>query len=86
MNDEDQLLLIFRSLYFEIKCNNNKKDPFKISTKNLLCFQSMRNNTNRITELSCWGKGIIGVVMSFFFVGTCLHYSFGLATVHRSIN
>ena len=46
----------------------------------------MRNNINRITELSCWAKGIIGVVMSFVFVGTCLHYSFRLATVQRSIN
>ena len=49
------------------------------------------NNINRITELSCWGKGIIGVVMSFVFVGNCLHYSFRLAvqrtaTVQRSIN
>ena len=25
----------------------------------------MYNNINRITELSCWAKGIIGVVMSF---------------------
>ena len=36
----------------------------------------MRNNINRVTELSCWAKGIIGLVMSFVFVGTCLHYSF----------
>ena len=26
VNDEEQLLRIFRSLYFEIKCNNHKKD------------------------------------------------------------
>ena len=26
VNDEEQLLRIFRSLYFEIKCNNNKRD------------------------------------------------------------
>ena len=29
MNDEEQLLRIFRSLYFEIKCNN-KKDSFDL--------------------------------------------------------
>ena len=29
----------------------------------------MYNNINRITELSCVAKGIIGVVMSFVFVG-----------------
>ena len=29
MNDEEQLLRISRSLYFEIKCNNNKKDSFE---------------------------------------------------------
>ena len=46
----------------------------------------MRNNINRITELSFWGKGIISVVMSFIFVGTCLHYSFRIAAVQRSIN
>ena len=28
LNDEDQLLRIFCSLYFEIKCNNHKKDSF----------------------------------------------------------
>ena len=30
----------------------------------------MRNNINKITELSLGGKGIIGAVMSFVFVGT----------------
>ena len=39
------------------------------------------NNINRIAELSCWIKGIIGVVMSFVLVGTCLHYSFRLVNV-----
>ena len=29
MNDEEQLLRISHSLYFEIKCNNNKKDSFE---------------------------------------------------------
>ena len=28
VNDEEQLLRIFRSLYFEMKCNNNKRDSF----------------------------------------------------------
>ena len=28
VNDEEQLLKIFRSLCFEIKCNNNEKDSF----------------------------------------------------------
>ena len=28
VNDEEQLLRIFRSLYFEIKCNYDKKDLF----------------------------------------------------------
>ena len=28
VNDEEQLLRIFHSLYFEIKCNNHKKDSF----------------------------------------------------------
>ena len=28
VNDEEQLLRIFRSLFFEIKCNNDKKDLF----------------------------------------------------------
>ena len=44
------------------------------------------NNINRITELSCWIKGINGVVMSFVLVGTCLHYSFRLVTVQCSKN
>ena len=46
----------------------------------------MRNNNSRITELSCWRKRIIGVVISFVFVGTCLRHSFRLATVQRFIN
>ena len=49
----------------------------------------MCNNINRITELSRWGKGIIGVVMSFVFVGICLHYRLAVqrtATVQRPIN
>ena len=29
MNDDEQSLRIFRSFYFEIKCNNNKKDSFE---------------------------------------------------------
>ena len=29
VKDEEQLLRIFRSLYFEIKCSNNKKDALK---------------------------------------------------------
>ena len=29
MNDEEQLLQFFCSLYFEIKYNNNEKDSFK---------------------------------------------------------
>ena len=29
VNDEEQLLQIFRSLYFEKKCNNNKRDSFE---------------------------------------------------------
>ena len=37
------------------------------------------NNINRITELSCWARGVIGVVMSFVLVGTCIHYSFSEA-------
>ena len=28
VNGEEQLLRIFRSLYFEIKCNNHEKDSF----------------------------------------------------------
>ena len=28
MNDKEKLLRIFRSLCFETKCNNNKKDSF----------------------------------------------------------
>ena len=44
------------------------------------------NNINRITELSCWIKGIIGVVMSFVLVGTWLHCSFRLVTVQCSKN
>ena len=28
VNDEEQLLRIFHSLHFEIKCNNHKKDSF----------------------------------------------------------
>ena len=39
------------------------------------------NNINRIAELNCWIKGIIGVVMSFILVGTCLHYSLRLVNV-----
>ena len=46
----------------------------------------MRNDITRITELSCWAKGIIGVVVSFVFVEICLHFSFRLATVQRFIN
>ena len=44
------------------------------------------NNINWITELSCWIEGIICVVMSFVWVGTCLHYSFRLVTVQPSKN
>ena len=29
VNDEEQLPRIFGSLYFEIKCDNNKKDSFE---------------------------------------------------------
>ena len=29
LNDEEQLPRIFDSLYFEIKCDNNKKDSFE---------------------------------------------------------
>ena len=45
----------------------------------------MYNNSNRITELSCWTKGMIGVVMSFVLAGTCLHDSFRLvkAALHK---
>ena len=46
----------------------------------------MCNNISKITELRCWTKGIIVVVMSFVFLGTCLHYSFRLTTVQLSIN
>ena len=46
----------------------------------------MCNNISKITELSCWAKGIIVVVMSFVFFGTCLHYSFRLTKVQLSIN
>ena len=46
----------------------------------------MYNNIKRITELSCWTKGIIGVVMLFVLVGICLRYSFRLATLQHSIN
>ena len=47
---EEQLLRIFRSLYFEIKCSNNKKDC-------IIILKSMFNDINRIIELSCWAKG-----------------------------
>ena len=42
------------------------------------------NSINKITELSCWIKGITGVVMSFVLVGTCLHDSFRLVTIQCS--
>ena len=41
----------------------------------------VNNNINRTSELNCWIKGIIGVVMWFVLVGTCLHYSFRLENV-----
>ena len=35
MNDEEQLLQFFCSLYFEIKCNNNEKDSFEFFDQEL---------------------------------------------------
>ena len=65
MNREEQLLQTFCSLYFEIKCNNNKKDSFDFFLpRTFSAFKCMYNNINRITELSFWTKGIIGVMMS----------------------
>ena len=49
-------------------------------------FKICINNVNRIAELSCWTKEIIGVVMSFVLFETCLPYSFRFVTVQRSIN
>ena len=37
VSDEEQLLRIFCSLYFEMKCNNHKKIHSIFSTKNLFC-------------------------------------------------
>ena len=72
MNDEEQWLRIFHSSYFEIKCNNDKKDSFEFFYQELFLPWKYAYNINRITELNCWAKGIVGVVMSFAFVGTCL--------------
>ena len=64
-----------------------KKDSFDFFYRELfLPLEYVFNNINRITELSYWAKGIIGVVMSFVFVGTSLLYNFRLAAVPRSIN
>ena len=55
VNDEEQLLRIFRSLHFEIKCNNNRKDSFDFFCQEL--FLPLKCiNINRIIELSCWAK------------------------------
>ena len=55
VSDEEQLLRIFCSLYFEMKCNNHKKSiPFFLP-----------GTFSAFTELSYWKKEIIGVVMSF---------------------
>ena len=35
VNDEEPLLRIFRSLYFEIKCNDHKKDSLDFFYQNL---------------------------------------------------
>ena len=40
MNDQEQVLRIFCSLYFEIKCNNNKKDWFDFLDEEL--FQPLK--------------------------------------------
>ena len=37
VSDEEQLLRIFCSLYFEMKCNNHKKIHSIFSTRNLFC-------------------------------------------------
>ena len=66
VNDEEQLLRIFRCLQFEIKCNDHKKLFIWFSlTRTFSAFKSMYKNINRIIGLSCRKKGVIGVVMSF---------------------
>ena len=55
VNDEEQLLRILRSLYFEKKCNNHKKYLFDFFlSKSFSAFNIVYININSITELSCW--------------------------------
>ena len=64
MNVEEQLLRIFGSLYYQIKQNNHEKVSF-----DFFCQETFLPLTVciiiliEIIELSCWTKGIIGVVM-----------------------